>query len=56
MMGHTPASTAPAVPSHTPVQIVCTACAEGDHEQVLSAERCACPCHGVRAKADEVAA
>ncbi len=55
MMGHIPASTLPALPSHTPVQI-CTACEEGDHEQVLSAERCVCPCHGVKPKADEVAA
>jgi len=55
MMGHIPASTLPTLPSHTPVQI-CTACAEGNHEQLLHTEHCDCPCHGVRPKADEVPA
>jgi len=56
MMGQTPLAAAPALPTHTPMQI-CLACAECDHEQVLHTERCTCPCHGrVRPKADEVAA
>jgi hypothetical protein len=47
MMSHAPASTLPALPTHTPVRI-CTACTEGDHEQVSLTESCACSCHGTK--------
>jgi hypothetical protein len=47
MMSHAPASTLPALPTHTPVRI-CTAFAEGDHEQVSLTESCACSCHGTK--------
>jgi hypothetical protein len=33
-------------PSIRAKQPICTACAEGDHEQVLRSECCACACHG----------
>ncbi|MCU1338930.1 MAG: hypothetical protein JWO19_4511 [Bryobacterales bacterium] len=55
MMRNSPLANPSALPNHTPMQI-CVACAEGDHEQVLRRECCKCPCHGVRPKADEVAA
>ena len=38
--------------------VICWACSEGDHDQVLLTEYCACPCHGtLRLTADaEIAA
>ena len=45
MTGHIYLDQSPVRPRREPVQI-CVACAEGDHEQVLRRECCACPCHG----------
>ena len=60
MTGHIPLvepqlSTARANRKQAPI---CMACAEGDHDQVLRKECCACACHGTpRQSADvEVAA
>ena len=44
MTGHTPLAALEPRPSR--VEQICVACAEGDHEQVLDAEFCSCPCHG----------
>jgi len=37
-----PTSTTNTIQSH----VICRACSEGDHDQVLLTEYCACPCHG----------